>query len=242
MPIRLGLYLSDDSDEFPDAAAAWSKLRPSTTLCLPIRSDVDMVSPASSIPERGLEQLAIFCHGTTTSLGKPGQWGIDTRQACWGHGQIISPADFAEAWAPKLAQGALVSLAACLCGRSQHWYLARRFGKLVATYASPWGAESYEDGGATSLAIQLMRAFVASNAMIKIRAHCAAGHTTHQALLREFRPRLGIGLSLFRMVLGPTTPWSIRLRNKWQALVKGELAERWLLGDADVAAEIKKQF
>jgi hypothetical protein len=205
---------------------------------LPIRSDADMTSPASSIPERGLEQLAIFCHGTTTSLGKPGRWGIDTRQARWGHGQIISPAEFATAWAPKLAQGALISLAACLCGRSRHWYLTKLYGKAF----SPWGQESYEDGGATSLAIQLTRALVAAGAMVKVRAHCAAGHTTHQALLREFRPRLGIGLSLFRMVVGPTMPWTLKLRNKWQALVKGELAERWLLGDADVAADIKDRF
>lgn len=236
MPLKFGLYLSGDSQEFSDAALAWSET--SGALCLPICSDASMVSPASSLPAGEVEQLAIFSHGTTTSLGKPGRWGIDTRQARQGHGQIISPTEFAAVWAPKLAQGALISLAACLCGRSRHWYLTKLYGKA----ASPWGAESYEDGGATSLAIQLVRAFTDAGVRVKVRAHCAAGHTTHQALLREFRPRLGIGLSLFRMVVGPTKTWTLTLRNAWQRIVKGELAERWLLGDADVAADIKDRF
>jgi hypothetical protein len=153
---------------------------------------------------------------------------------------FIGPEEFADSWAPLFAPGALVSLAACLCGRSQHWYLQGRFGKLAATYATPWGQESYEHGGATSLAWKLMQALNRDGLGVRVRAHCAAGHCTHQALLREFRPGLTQGLSLFRLVVGPTTEWTIPLRNRWQAIVKGKLAERWLLGCKAVSEEIKE--
>lgn len=234
--MRVGLYLDGPEAEFERAAMAWSQQ--SGAVCFPMRSLAGMIDRAAQAGGGTITHLAIFCHGTPAALGQPGRWGVDIRPARWVQPGFIGPEEFADAWGPKLAPHALVSLCACLCGRSQHWYLQQRFGKLVATFASPWGQESYENGGATSLAISLMRALGGEDRQVCVRAHCAAGHCTHQALLREFRPGLSLGLSLFRRVVGPTAEWSLKLRNEWQSVVKGQLAERWLLGDNTVEEEI----
>jgi len=236
--MKIGLFLEGDSSEFPKQAEEWRK--ETGAMVLPILTARSMIEPACAAGPRSVDQLSVFGHGTTSALGKPGRFGVDVRPVRQTRPGILSPADFAEAWAPALKQGALVSLAACLCGRSQHWYLQGRFGKAAATYATPWGQESYENGGASSLALSLVRAFHAEGVSVHVRAHCAAGHCTYQALLRDFTPRLSLGLSLFRMVLGPAAPWSIRLRNLWQERVKGLTAERWLLGDDSVVAELKR--
>lgn len=236
--MRVGLYLDGPEAEFERAATAWSQK--TDAVCFPMRSLAGMVDRAEQAGDGTITHLAIFCHGTTLALGRPGRWGVDLRPARWLQPGFIGPEELADVWGPRLAKGALVSLCACLCGRSQHWYLQHRFGKLVATFASPWGQESYEHGGGTSIAQKIMRAFNAEHERdIRVRAHCAAGHCTHQALLREFRPGFAHGLSLFRAVVGPTTEWSLKLRNRWQAVVKGQRAERWLLGDAEVTDEIK---
>jgi len=239
MAIKIGLFLSDDSDEFPERAAAWSTQ--SGAVCFPVHQGQDMVAPAANLPPRSVEQLSVFAHGTTCALGKPGRFGVDLRPARQLREGVLSPDEFTAAWGPVLTQGALVSLAACLCARSQHWYLQGRFGKVAATYASPWGQESYESGGATSLAARLVSSFSREGVTVHVRGHCAAGHCTRQALLRDFAPGRN-GLSLFRLVLGTNLKWTRKARNLWQSVVKGQLAERWLLGDDTVDHEIRERL
>lgn len=238
--LKIGLFLDGDSNEFPEQAKQWSSEASAT--CFPFEDALDMLERADMMPTGKVSQLTVFAHGTTNALGRPGRWGVDIRPARNLLPAFVSPEEFARAWAPTLTAGALISLAACLCGRSQHWYLQGKFGKLAATYATQWGQESYENGGATSFAQHLTRAFAAEGATgIRVRAHCAAGHCTHQALLREFRPGMDRGLSLFRTAF-PSLQWTTKARNRWQALVKGQRAERWLLGDDTVVDEVRQAW
>lgn len=223
----VGLYLTGDSPEFERAARWWTE-RAQHSIAHGFDSTSGMLRPARQYADKSLNRLVVFAHGTTTGLGRPGKWGVDTRPARWGRpgGRFISPDDFAAAWAPKLAPGALVALAACLCSRSPHWYLIKLYGSAV----SPWGPEAYRSGGARSTSAAICAAFLEQGRRVRVRGHCAAGHTIHQALIRQHEPGEAKGTSLFEIVHGHDFAPTPAARRTWQDVVKGELAASYLLG------------
>jgi len=222
---RVALILDRDSPEFI-RAGNWleGKLRGEIDL-ITFFNTQGMTSPAQCFDDQSISHLAIFCHGSPYGFGKPGRFGVDVRS----RKNTILPLDFAEIWGPKLADDALISLAACLCSRNPTWYLKQIYGEVV----SPWGPASYKDGGIKSVAGVLSRSF---QRPVRVRGHCAAGHTIYQALLRGHEGD-GMGESLFGKILPGMEP-TLYLRRKWQKNVKGELAARWLLGLGDVEETI----
>jgi hypothetical protein len=105
---------------------------------------------------------------------------------------------------------------------------------------SAWSPKSYEDGGSKSVAAQLVRAFetFAPKRGVEVRGHCAAGHTIYQALLRShlYSDHEGMGRSLFQLAGCHNTP---EARKRWQSVVRGELAAKWLCGVGGALHEVK---
>jgi len=237
----VGLYLVDDSSAFPASALWWRDQRPDRVTLFGIRSAEDMLTPAEMFEDRSVRQIAVFSHGTTTGVGKPGRWGIDTRPVRWDEmrfgGRFISPSDFAEVWAPKLdKQGSepIISLGACLCSRAPRWYRIQLWGRDF----SSWGPKAYRPGGQKSMANVLCEAFHHAGRRVRVRGHCAAGHTIWQALLREHITGRPVGESLFSMTMPPGTEPTLVQRRKWQRYVKGDLAAKFLLDlDTPVAMD-----
>lgn len=220
------LVLVGDSDEFVEQAEAFA-----AEVDLPqghfveLRRASDMLG--LGFRDGSVSQLAIFAHGTPTCVGKPGRWGVETREARAARREYLTPLEFADAWAPKLVPDALVSLCACMCSRDPRWYRVQRWGKDW----SPWSAKSYQDGGVKSIAGVLARSLYLYGTRVRVRGHCASGHCTHQALLREHTQADGdgIGRALYLHVTGDSEPTWARMR-RWQDVVKGDLSERYLLG------------
>lgn len=230
--VRVALLLVNDVEsrakEFRDAADYWAGyVQNEDTRIYEVACVEDMITPASLHLEQEISQLVVFGHGTTNGFMRPGKFGVDLRVTRQQQSNYISPAEFVNAWAPVLKDEALVSLACCLCSRSQHWYLTQLYGEII----SEWGPEAYEDGGLYSPSAALVRAFAMNRKTVTVRGHCAAGHTIHQALLREHRAENGdgIGRALFRKVF-PHLENTLGNRHRWQNAVKGEIAARWLLG------------
>ncbi len=183
-------------------------------------------------PSCSIDHLALVCHGGTTYL-LSSQAGVHV----WRDNLIeqISVSRFAAALASRLGPRPLISLCSCLCGRDPRWYL-----RSISKLTSPWGPRSYREGGTRSFAGRLRDALVERDVRASVRAHTAVGHVTALPLLRLFRPIRGApGLPLYQIVhrgqLEPT--WARRRR--WVRLVRGELAERWLVGDDGVVGDIR---
>jgi hypothetical protein len=109
---------------------------------------------------------------------------------------------------------------------------------------SAWSAKSYERGGAKSFAARLAQAFSRRGRRVRVRGHCAAGHTIHQALLREHMGDAPKGRPLFGIVHGMGIVPEAHLRRQWQREVRGRLAARWLLGinDGETLRVIKERL
>jgi len=195
----------------------------------------DVLSPAQRYERESVGQLAIFAHGTPNALVRPGRFGVDARVVRQARPKIISPETFVNAWYPVLMDGALLSLAACLCSRDPKWYRV----SIAGHDFSSWGPRAYQDGGMKSLAALLARLFAARGRRVKVRGHGAAGHTIYQALLREHdgMDKNGLGRSLFGMTFPGEKP-TRRMRRAWQRIVKGKLAAEWLLGLRSTSAII----
>jgi hypothetical protein len=186
-----------------------------------------------------LEHLAMVMHGSTTGLLRPGS-GHGLHRSASSPPALYSCNDFARAWAPLLADDALLSLCACLCARSPHWYLVQVFG----TAPGAWGPESYRAGGKQSFAATLRDAFVRFGKPVRVRAHTVVGHVTGSPMLREFGPQLGAaGESLYARVFPGREP-TLAMRRRWVPVVRGTIARDWLMGmdDATVAARIRRAW
>jgi hypothetical protein len=228
---RVGFYLTKDSlrraRTFRDAAQWWKDNAEGVVL-QDFFDAHQFLEVADCFDDKSVSQLAVFAHGTPTALGRPGRFGLDVRAIRHRPPVVYSVEEFAEHWAPKLVDGALISLAACLCARDPKWYRVQLWGRDF----SAWSAKSYEKGGSLSFSSKLARAFRGQGRRVKVRGHCAAGHTIHQALLREHTGD-GRGRALFGIVHGDGVVPERPLRRQWQRVVKGELAARWLLGIND---------
>jgi hypothetical protein len=215
----------------------------------PAWSGADLIRIAGEVSAGSVDHLVLVCHGTPTGFLHPGRgWGVHRWRERPPH--LTSINHFSDAWAPVMMTwrltgddfvehvNPLISLCACLCSRSPHWHLTERYGRHV----SPWGPESYRDGGEHSIAAALRDAMLRRGVPVMVRGHTAAGHVTDLPLLREHGPIVGdTGHSLFRLALPGVEPtWSARRR--WIRLVRGELARRWLLGDDTVVDEIRARW
>jgi hypothetical protein len=241
--VRVGFYLTRDrpnrAKEFKDAAKWWKEEAENVVLH-ELDMAPDFFDVADSLDDGSVGQLAVFAHGTSKALGRPGRFGLDMRAVRRRPPHVYSEMDFAELWAPKLVDGALISLGACLCSRDPKWYRVQLWGRDL----SSWSAKSYERGGSMSFAARLAQAFKAYSRRVKVRGHCAAGHTIHQALLREHTGEAPKGRPLFGIVHGMGIVPERPLRRQWQREVKGELAARWLLGinDGETVRVIKERL
>lgn len=202
-----------------------------------------MPPPEPTLADESVSHLAVFGHGTPNGFFRPGRWGVDARPRRHDRPRYISPQVFARAWAPKLTNDALISLACCLCSRAPKWRRIQLFGRDI----SAWAPQAYRDGGLKSVAAVLTRAFALYNKHgVAVRGHCAAGHTTYQALLREHRAHdeQGLGRSLFGMVFPGVEPTWPAMR-RWQRIVKGDLARAYLLNlrtETQIINEIRDHF
>lgn len=203
----------------------------------PVSTGQHLIDLAQDAPA-GLDHLALIMHGSTTGLLRPGSGhGLHVWRS--SHPRLYSVQEFARHWAPQLADGALISLCSCLCGRSPHWYLRQVFGLAVP---GTWSEISYRAGGARGFAGRLRDAFLYVDKPVRVRAHTAAGHVTYLPLLREFAlPAGSDGQALFEIALPNETP-DARNRRRWVRLVKGELARGWLMGKDEVVREIRQEW
>jgi hypothetical protein len=173
-----------------------------------------------------IELLVFFGHGVPKGFLWPGKAAI--RISGDNLPNYASANTFASELAPRLNQGAVIGIAACLTGADS--------GEV-----QDWGAHLLGPGGANSFAAKL-RDELASQLGIKtgieIRAHTTAAHTTRNPYVRYFTvvsSEIGKpGKSLLDKVWGTG---SYESRNiEWANLVKGDVAEDWISGgDISVA-------
>jgi hypothetical protein len=156
----------------------------------------------------------------------------------------VTVREFADAWAPVFVQEPRISLAACNCLRSPHWWMRRFLGRVLGA----WSSRSYQRGGQFSFAGRLRDQLVRHRLRPKIRGHRSAGHLTRNPILAEFRGSSGeLCVPLFELAL-PGEPITIANRRRWTrkpahgGVVSGERAERWLLFDDSVAHEIAEHW
>uniref|UniRef100_A0A6M3LNH3 Uncharacterized protein n=1 Tax=viral metagenome TaxID=1070528 RepID=A0A6M3LNH3_9ZZZZ len=175
-----------------------------------------------------VEHLALIMHGSTTGILRPGS-GQGLHVSASRHPGLYTVDEFARSWAPVLADGALISLCACLCARSPAWYLREAFGSIP----SSWGPVSYKAGGRRSFAGRMRDAFTKRGKSVRVRAHTVVGHVTYSPMLREFGPELGgDGVPLFELALPGIAP-TLANRRRWVRLVRGQLARDWIMGVGD---------
>lgn len=196
----------------------------------PIRTGRDLARIATQYADREVDHLIVVCHGGTTWLVNS-RVGVH-RFASSSRGQI-SVGRLAEVWAPRLTTRPLISLCACMCSRSPSWQLA-----LLGTNTSAWGPQGYNGLGTESFSAKLRDELVRRCIRPQVRGHGTVGHVTGNPILREHAGDIGsAGTTLYRLVHPDIEP-GIMARRQWVRLVKGELAERWLLGDDAVEMEI----
>lgn len=195
------------------------------------------VAVASELGLRSVEHLVVLAHGGPDWLLHSSH-GIAITRTNTGPHQVTVGA-FTEAWAPVLSHRCLVSLAACLCSRSPSWWMRLHLGEVL----SGWGARGYRRGGEASFSARLRDGLVWEGVIgPRVRGHRTAGHATGNPILAEHRWHAGEPcVPLFELALPGVEPTS-KNRRRWTALVKGTLAERWLLGDDEVPKEIAARF
>ena len=183
-----------------------------------------------------IDHLVLAAHGGPSWL-LSSRRGVTTGEP--RHPDQVGVWELAAAWAPVLSHEPLISLAACLCSRSPRWWLRRRWGR---DYGSDWGARAYLPGGEASFSARL-RDYLSWHGLVpRVRGHRAAGHASALALLAEHRwPAAEPCVPLWQIVHGDLEPTLAR-RRRWVRLVTGRLAERWLLGDDAVVAEIRDRW
>lgn len=204
---------------------------------VPIVTGADLVEVASGLDYRSCDRLVVVCHGGPDWLVNSRRGVHATRGEAPGVGRV-SAARLAEALAPAMVPGGLVALAACLCARSPRWWL-REAGEYTG---NDWGPHAYRDGGARSFAATLRDELARRGAPVRVRGHGTVGHVTGNPILREFPPVVGVeGRSLFGLALPGVEPTAAR-RRRWIDLVKGEVAEAWLLGDDEIPGRIARAW
>lgn len=196
-----------------------------------VSSGEQMLRVADFFDPEEVDHLIVVAHGFSTRLlcSKAGVHVSQHRPPA-----VVGLDVFARVWEPKLTKDCRVSLAACMCGRDPYG---------LADY---WAPSSHADGGTLSFAGKLRDALLDRGVRAEVRAHVNAGHVTNNPCGRAFLPTRGtMGRALFSTSVGdklnvkPT--WSTA--RKFNALVKGDLATRWMLfEDAGLVDEIVQRW
>jgi len=159
------------------------------------------------------------CHGSSKAFLLPGKAGL--RVGIKDSATTISVKTFANELAPRLVNGAIIGIAACL------------------TASSPGetgnGPDMYGPGGEKSFAA-LLRDALAENPNspqgVQIRAHSTVGDTTKNPAARSFAvasSEVGKpGLSVLDQTWGVGAHSSRTI--DWIKVFKGENAEEWITG------------
>jgi hypothetical protein len=202
---------------------------------VPVHTGSQMVLAAHypSCPDN-ISHLALVMHGTTAMICRPSAYGVHVTTSVRGpFRDVVNVDEFAKAWKGRLTDHALISLCACSCARSPHWYLTQLYGAIVP---DSWSEISYRSGGAKGFAGKLRDAFVAVGKKVTIHAHCTVGHVTYNPIIRTFYPVPGEdGKALFEIALPDVEPtWANRRR--WVDIVRGQLARDYFMGDCEELA------
>jgi len=241
-PVAAVVYLRGAEEEFERAMELCGKeLRDVLELevsVIPVEHGADLTAAAAWFAKGGVRRLVLLGHGSPTWFLRPERAGL---QRWLDRGEmVISCRTFAKAWAPILLPGAIISLAACMCSRSPHWYLNKTYGRVV----SPWGDESYLAGGEYSLAQSLVKRLYEEGADVVVRGHTAAGHCTDLAMIRSHMATQKKGRSLWALVTQGAKPPTLAEKKKWHQIVRGMYARHYLLGlrDEIVLQELRSVF
>ncbi len=202
-----------------------------------------LVELAAKYERQSVDHLIVCAHGGTTWLIHPAV-GVSIQRTNSGYSQV-SVRELADAWAPVFVHEPRISLAACNCLRSPHWWMHRFLGRVFGA----WSSRSYQRGGEASFGARLRDQLVWHGLCPKIRGHRSAGHLTKNPILAEF---LGLFagqpcVPLFELAL-PNEPITIANRRRWArktkhgGFVSGERSERWLLFDDSVVEEIAERW
>ena len=185
---------------------------------------------------RSVDHLIVIAHGGP-------DWLLNSRRGVHATRErpaagLVSAARLAEAWCSPLRPGGLVSLCACLCSRPPAWWLRQAGGYT----GNDWGASAYRDlpDGDASFSATLRDQLALRGCGVRVRGHGTVGHVLYNPILREHPPEAGAGgRALFGLVLDGCEPTAAR-RSRWVELVRGRLAEAWLLGDDDAIRVIRE--
>ena len=220
------------------------------------RCGSEILDICSRLPRDSVDHVVISGHGGPTWL-LDDEHGISTGTIRRSDEESVG--DLARELAPALRPGALVSLAACLCSRSPTWLLMQaaraaraahvaaggrmgRAAEKAISIGSDWGLRAYQPGGLASLSARLRDLFAWYDAPVRVRGHRAAGHAVACPILAEHSwPATDPCEPLFSRALPGVAPDGAA-RRRWAALVQGDLARRWLLGDDSVEAEIRARW
>jgi len=201
-----------------------------------VGSGAELLDVVSALDGPQVDHLVIAGHGGTTWL-LDDEHGVTTGSP--RARDQVSVWELGAALERVLSEEPLISLAACMCSRSPTWFLKQRWGAAIG---SDWGPRAYLPGGQASFSARLRDSLCWHGLRPRVRGHRAAGHASALALLAEHHWPAGEAWeTLFQRALpgvGPTPA----VRRKWVRLVTGELAQRWLLGDDLVEAEIATRW
>ena len=179
------------------------------------------------------DHIVIACHGGSTWL-LDDEYGVTTGPVR-RRGQV-SVSELADAIAEVAAKDLIVSLAACMCSRAPLSWLRKKLGSNIG---SDWGARAYQPGGEASFSARLRDELQYRDVWARVRGHRASGHATALALLAQHSGLAGTQCeTLFGRSLGGIEP-TAATRRWWTRTVTGLLAQRWLMGDDSVEAEIR---
>jgi len=197
-----------------------------------------LVGLAAKYAPQSVDHLIVCAHGGTSWLIHPAV-GISIQRTNRGPNQV-TVRKFVDSWAPVFVHEPHISLAACNCLRSPHWWMRWHLGRVMGA----WSSRSYQRGGQASFGARLRDELVRHGLRPQIRGHRSAGHLTKNPILAEFRGVAGeLCVPLFELAL-PGEPITIANRRRWArkpsrgGIVSGERAERWLLFDDSVVGEI----
>lgn len=218
--------------EFKDVADNLSEVL--DTPAHPAHTGAQLIDIAHQFEDESVDHLVIVCHGWTVKLLQ--RWA-GVHATVHRPPNVVSLDVFARAWAPKLTDKCAISLCSCMSSRSPAWYLRKLFEKVPAY----WGPHSHSNGGKVSFSARLRDRLLKLGVSATVRGHTTPGHVTNNPTLREHRPIIrSEGESLFNRALGHLgVKPSWRTCRKFNNIVKGELAERWLLFDDTAVEDIR---
>lgn len=206
----------------------------------PVTSGRDLLRAICRCPPDTIDHVVIAGHGGTT-------WLLDSRRGVTtgdsSHPDQIRVFELAEEFGWSMRDGALISIAACLCSRSPTWWLRQRWGRHIG---SDWGRRAYLPGGEASFSARLRDYLWWHGRSCRVRGHRAAGHASSLALLAEHRggvdhPAGSQCDTLFDRTLPGVEP-SLLVRRWWVKNVTGSLARRWLFGDDGSVLDIRSLY